>query len=147
MHLKLQTVKGYAVMSGKVDFSRISVFVIDDEQFMTTLLTQTLNAIGVKQVTAARSVDDAVSLLHKHGLRPDVFLVDLEMPEKTGFDFIRLLQAGETFASRTSKVIILTGRSDSEGVMTAKSLGISAYLLKPVSKKNLENRLESVLTH
>lgn len=128
-----------------VDFSKQHIFVLDDEPFMNNLITQTLYAMGIQKVSQARSVDEAVDVLANKGGIPDLFLVDLEMPEKTGFDFIKLLKTGETAAPGDRPVIILTGRADSDGVMTAKKLGVNNYLLKPVSKASLEQRLKAVL--
>ena len=127
------------------DLAKAHIFVLDDEPFMNNLITQTLYSMGVTQVTQAKGVDEAVETLSNTGGAPDLFLVDLEMPEKTGFDFIRILRAGETAAPAERPVIILTGRADSEGVLTAKKLGINNYLLKPVSKAGLEQRLRAVL--
>lgn len=128
-----------------VDLGNVHVFVLDDEAFMCKLITQTLYAMGVQTVSQARGVDEALEVMRTKGGVPDVFLVDLEMPEKNGFDFIKLLKTGETPAPADRPIIILTGRADNAGVMTAKKLGIHNYLLKPISKANLEKRLRAVL--
>ena len=123
------------------DLKHLKVLVLDDEAFMNRLIAQTLGTIGITSILQAKGVDEAITLLKGEQSPPDVLFVDLEMPGKTGFDFIKMLHAGTAGAPADTPVIILTGRSDSDGVLQAKELGVTSYMLKPISRTTLENRI------
>lgn len=128
------------------DLKHLKVLVLDDEPFMNRLIAQTLGTIGITSILQAKGVDEAVTLLKGEQTPPDVLFVDLEMPEKTGFDFIKMLQAGAAGVPADTPVIILTGRSDSDGVLQAKELGVTSYMLKPISRTTLENRIHTAIS-
>ncbi|MBO6835742.1 MAG: response regulator [Alphaproteobacteria bacterium] len=128
------------------DLKHLKVLVLDDEPFMNRLIAQTLGTIGITSILQAKGVDEAVTLLKGEQTPPDVLFVDLEMPGKTGFDFIKMLHAGTAGVPADTPVIILTGRSDSDGVLQAKELGVTSYMLKPISRTTLENRIQAAVS-
>jgi len=80
-----------------------SVLVIDDDAAIRTLLTQHLEPAGYRVHTSERGRDGLEAAL-RH--RPDAFIVDLLLPDLTGFDVIDALRADER--TKRSPIIVFT---------------------------------------
>jgi CheY-like chemotaxis protein len=87
----------------------VRVLVVDDEEANRRWLTEILEPAGFT-VIAAKGGRDAIELAHSG--RPDLVLLDLMMPEITGFDVVSALRATEATAS--IPIMILTAKNLSE---------------------------------
>ncbi|MDR2374814.1 MAG: response regulator [Treponema sp.] len=76
-------------------------------------------------------------------IKPDLILLDIEMPEMNGYEAIKKLKEDET--TRDIPVIFLTGRIDSGSELEGLSLGAIDYIFKPFSPPLLLKRLENHL--
>ena len=74
--------------------------------------------------------------------RPDLILLDVNMPDVDGYEIVKSLKADERYAD--IPVIFLTGNSDRESVVKGLSLGAVDYVVKPFSPSKL---IESIETH
>ncbi|MCP4963780.1 MAG: diguanylate cyclase, partial [bacterium] len=75
--------------------------------------------------------------------RPDVLLLDVMMPEVSGFDILKMLRQDPDYAHLP--VIILTSSSDAETKLTALDLGATDFLSKPVDPSELALRVRNTL--
>ncbi|MDR0463591.1 MAG: response regulator [Treponema sp.] len=76
-------------------------------------------------------------------IRPDLILLDVNMPDVDGYETIKSLKADERFAD--IPVIFLTGNSDRESVVKGLSLGAADYVIKPFSTPKLIQTIENEL--
>ena len=102
-----------------------TILVIDDDEYMRTLLSLHLSNAGY-QVLVAEDAIVAGHLVVRR--RPDLILVDIEMPFMTGLEFMKALKADPEVSD--IPVIFVSSRDDFED--EAKKLGAGAYLRKPV---------------
>ena len=102
-----------------------TILVIDDDEYMRTLLSLRLSNAGY-QVLLAEDAIVAGHLVVRR--RPDLILVDIEMPFMTGVEFMKALKADPEVSD--IPVIFVSSRDDFED--EAKKLGAGAYLKKPV---------------
>ena len=103
----------------------IRVLIADDHGLVRAGLTELVGTFeGVQIVGAATGGDEAVAMTLEH--RPDVVLMDLEMP---GVDGIQATQRIREQAPET-RVVILTSFSDRERILKALDAGAVGYLLK-----------------
>lgn len=89
-------------------------------------------------VGATRSANLGVNLIKKY--RPDVVLMDINMPEKDG---LQALQAINKLGLST-KVVILSGYDDSDLIYRAMKLGARGYVLKTMASVKLIDAIEDV---
>ncbi len=88
-----------------------------------------------KQVIEAKNGEEALSLYHKY--QPDILLTDISMPLLDGLELIRAIRE----KNKTIKIIVLSAHSDSEKLLKAIPMGLSAYLVKPVMRDALKKSL------
>lgn len=102
-----------------------TILVVDDDAYMRELMSLHLSNAGYQVLLA----EDAVvggDLLLRH--RPDLVLLDIEMPFMTGLEFAQALKTDASVAS--TPVIIVSSRDDCQDL--AKELGAAAFLKKPL---------------
>jgi two-component system LytT family response regulator len=105
--------------------------VIDDERLARKELITLLNQLeSVEVVGEAVNVDDAKDKIEQ--LNPDVIFLDIQMPEKTGFDLLEELD-------NVPHVIFTTAYD--EYALKAFQVNALDYLLKPIEPKRLEEAI------
>lgn len=124
----------------------IKVLVIDDETFMRKLLLRTLATIEIKDVEMAINGSDGFAKVKKLERKLDLILCDLDMPKMNGLEFVQRLRKIPDPALANLPVVIITGNSQVESVRGAVELGISGFLVKPITAKALEERIKNALS-
>jgi len=71
---------------------------------------------------------------------PDLILLDVDMPDMSGFEAIKILKANENYSD--IPIIFLTGKSDNTSELEGLSLGAVDYIIKPFSPPLLLKRIE-----
>jgi two-component system, chemotaxis family, sensor kinase CheA len=103
-----------------------SVLLVDDSAFFRDMLVPVLKASGYR-VHPAGSAAEAIQMLSQ-GLRPDVLVTDLDMPERDGFHFVASLRGDAMFADLP--VIALASGVSRDAVERGRKLCITAFVAK-----------------
>jgi DNA-binding NarL/FixJ family response regulator len=128
-----------ATQDARNDERPIRVLVVDDHPVVRQgLRTFLMSRDGIDVVGEA--VDGEKAVEATLSLRPDVILMDLEMPVLDGIGAIRRLATLKVQA----KVIVLTGFGNDERVFPALAAGAAGYLLKDVDPAELETAIRNV---
>jgi two-component system, chemotaxis family, chemotaxis protein CheY len=115
----------------------LRVMVIDDSRTVRLVVTSILRELGIEAVEA-RNGREALQRLHdEHNIT--LLLVDWNMPEMNGIDFIRAVRADEAY--RGVRILMMTSESRVEQVMEALSAGADEYLMKPFNRDMLAAKL------
>jgi two-component system, chemotaxis family, chemotaxis protein CheY len=122
----------------------MKVLVVDDEQYMRKVVRTMLLAMGVRTVYEAEDGHAGLEAICRH--KPDLVVVDWEMPGMDGSTFVRMVRSPRTFPFPDVPIIMLSGHGDRWRVIEAAKLGAHEYLLKPVSTKALLERIAAILT-
>jgi diguanylate cyclase (GGDEF)-like protein len=118
-----------------------TVMMVDDEPTTIEVLQAFLESEGYKRFVTTSESSRAMELMTSEN--PDVLLLDLHMPQVTGFDILTLLRRDTRF--RHMPVIVLTSATDSDTKLKALQLGASDFLAKPVDPSELALRLRNTL--
>ncbi len=103
----------------------IRVMVADDQMLFRTMLEEMLRKDAeIEIVASAASGREAVILALQH--KPDVVLLDIQMPEKNGVEALKEIKA----ALPDTKVVMLTTFEDVENITASCHLGADGYLVK-----------------
>jgi two-component system chemotaxis response regulator CheY len=116
-----------------------SVFVIDDSATMLMSVKQTLEMSGLKVDTAKDGLEALNKL--KAGLKPDLIITDINMPNMNGIDFIKNARV----LLRFTPILALTTESQATKRDEAKKIGATGWLVKPISGPDLLKVVRQVL--
>ena len=122
-----------------VSRGRPRVLVCDDSDALRELLGQLLGAEFDCRLVAS----GAEALACVHEFAPDVIVTDLLMPGMDGYQLVRLLRAQPALAA--IPVVMLTCVSDAESRAQGLELGADDYLVKPIRRRELLARVNSLL--
>jgi DNA-binding response OmpR family regulator len=118
-----------------------TILLAEDDRFLRRAMEVALGKRGFHVISAADG-QEAIDLLLTN--RPDLVLLDLLMPRKTGLDVLKSMRANPDTASL--RVLILSNSSKELEMHEAESLGISGYWIKAnVSLHELGDRVEGIL--
>ncbi|MEQ8584850.1 MAG: response regulator [Thalassobaculaceae bacterium] len=125
-------------------YENVRVLVLEDEVHIRQIICRLLRQIGFRLIhDVANGADGFKELLR---VNPQVILCDIHMEPIDGLTFLRKLRGlGKPELSRVP-VIFLTADAQRETVVVAKDLRVDGYLVKPVSPKQLKERIDAVLS-
>ena len=115
------------------------IFLVDDNATNLTMAEEAL--ANQYRVIALSSAAQMFAALEK--FRPSMILLDVEMPEMSGFETMKRLKGNEKYAG--IPVIFLTGRTDVVSEAHGIELGAVDFIMKPFSKPVLLNRIKNHL--
>jgi two-component system response regulator RegX3 len=113
------------------------ILLVEDEESITTPLAAALEREGFSP-KVARTAAEALELGGK--LRPDLVLLDLMLPDGSGFDVCRQLRA-----TSSVPIIILSARGEETDRIVGLELGADDYVVKPFSAREVVARIRAVL--
>lgn len=122
----------------------MKILVIDDEPFALRLVTRQLQSLGFTDVTTHEHATDAVRTLERDAAAADLILLDLQMPEMDGIEFVRHLArlgfaGGLVFVSGEDQRIVRTAST----LARAYALEVRGLISKPADPEQLRALLEA----
>jgi len=118
-----------------------TVMMVDDDPIMLEVVQTYLEEAGYTSFVTTSEPAQAMDLFVQR--RPDILLLDLMMPEVSGFDILAQVRTHEEL--RYTPVIILTAESEPKAKLRALELGATDLLTKPVDPSELRLRLRNAL--
>lgn len=116
-----------------------TVFIVDDNDVNLLSAEEALNEqYRVYTLKSARVMLELLEVI-----KPDLILLDIEMPEINGFEAMRLLKSNSRYAGIS--VIFLTGRCDETAEVLGFEMGAVDFITKPFSRLVLLNRIKTHL--
>jgi putative two-component system response regulator len=113
------------------------IFIVDDND--TNLMTAKTALEGKYKTFALPSAEKMFKLAEK--IKPDLILLDIQMPEMDGFEAIQILKSDEKLKS--VPVIFITARMDKDTETRGLELGAIEFITKPFSPPFLIERIEA----
>ena len=116
------------------------ILIADDEQNIVISLEFLMKREGF-DVVVANDGEEAVQRIRAE--RPDLVLLDVMMPKKTGFEVCQEVKADPALAA--VRVLMLTAKGRDTEVAKGLALGADAYMTKPFSTRELVDKVRSML--
>ena len=116
------------------------VLIADDEANIVISLEFLMKREG-HRVTVARDGDAALEAIRRE--RPDLVLLDVMMPGKSGFEVCQAVRADESLA--TVKILMLSAKGRDTDLAKGSALGADAYMTKPFSTRELADKVRELL--
>ena len=114
--------------------------VVDDDKMVTSLLEKLLSIDGHQTIAIN---DSSKALTVAQGTMPDLFLLDLMMPQPDGFKLCRMLREVPEFVY--TPIIIITALDDNDSRVVAFGAGANDYITKPFLPDDLTSRIRDLL--
>ena len=114
----------------------MNALVIDDSRAMRLILGRMLRDLGFDVVDATNGREGLEQL---YGVAPELVLVDWNMPEMTGIEFLQAVR--QPPHSSTAKVVMVTTETEILQVVHALGAGADEYLMKPFTREAVVDKL------
>jgi DNA-binding response OmpR family regulator len=116
------------------------ILVADDEPNIVISLEFLLKREGYT-VVIARDGQEAMEVIARE--RPDLVLLDVMMPKKTGFEVCQDVRTND--ALQATKILMLTAKGRDTDVAKGLALGANAYMTKPFATRDLVQKVAELL--
>jgi two-component system, chemotaxis family, chemotaxis protein CheY len=119
----------------------MNALIVDDSRAIRRILSGMLADIGFAVAEASHG-KEALAHLQVHAAsasRPDLVLVDWNMPEMNGLELVQAVRRDERFAS--IPLMMVTTETEMAQVLRALEAGAQEYVMKPFTKEVIEEKL------
>lgn len=115
------------------------ILIADDEPDILEIISYNLNNEGYQVFTAKDGIEAIEKAKEVH---PDLIILDIMMPYKSGIDVCRILRSQSAFENTV--IIFLTALNDDTTQIKSLEIGADDYITKPVSPKVLISRVNAI---
>jgi DNA-binding response OmpR family regulator len=123
-----------------------TILVVEDDEPTRTFLADNLTADGYELLVAENAAD---ALAHLETKYPDLALIDIGLPDRSGLEVIERVRTADGVASRIDPsvpIVVLTGRAGELDRLRGFERGCDDYVCKPFSYPELRARVVALLT-
>jgi len=130
-------------MPTSYDISDLSFLVVDDNNYMVSIIKTLLKGFGVQRIAEANDAADAFEEFRT--LDIDVIILDYAMETLDGIEFVQLVRSANDSPNPYVPIIMLTAHSERARIEEARDAGITEFLCKPICANDLYLRVIEVI--
>lgn len=125
-----------------IDIRKMTVAIVDDAENMCKLIRSMLKSLDIgASFLYGYNGREALEIVREHPV--DLLIMDWNMPVMNGFEALSHIRESEKL--RDLLVVMVTGEADREMVAAAAESDIDAYILKPLNKQSLGDKIRGVV--
>jgi len=125
------------------DLSKVKILIVEDMQPMLSLTVSLMSMFGFKHVHGAKSAEEGYKLFCQH--HHDLIITDWLMEPLDGLDLIKKIRRDDSSPNKFVPIILMTGYSDQPRVESARDTGVTEFLMKPYSARDLYARIVQIV--
>jgi two-component system, chemotaxis family, chemotaxis protein CheY len=118
----------------------MQAMVIDDSRATRLILGRMLEQLGIEVAQAANGREALDQIGAGTGPGPGLFLVDWNMPEMSGIEFVQAIRR-PPFSSE-ARIVMVTTETEAPQMIQALEAGADEYVMKPFTKESILSKLE-----
>ena len=119
---------------------------IEDDAIEIMKLNRAISSLKKEhQIVEANNGEDALTILKKKELIPDIILLDLNMPKINGIEFLSILKNDDQL--KYIPTIILTTSNNKKDLLACYKIGIAGYITKPLKYNDYVSRIDVLLSY
>ena len=122
----------------------MKVLIVEDSKTLRRLVKRTVEALKF-ECCEANNPNEALEILEKDHMQISLILLDWNMPEMSGIDFLDILKKIKKY--KDIPVIMITCQSTKDHVLMAVNKGAIGYIIKPFSQLDLTNKIQLTLIY
>lgn len=124
----------------------LNILLIEDDVIEVMKFNRVLKNLEFNhQIIEATNGEEALDILKKKEIVPDIIILDLNMPKLNGIEFLNILKTDDTL--KFIPAIILTTSNNHKDVLECYKIGIAGYILKPLKYEEYVDRIAKLLTY
>jgi len=120
------------------------ILVIEDEDLTRKIVCKTLINLGYQDTMSVASAQEAIDLFETHEF--DLIFADLFMPKINGLDLIKRIRTNKTLAKPNTRIIVLSGLTQSKALGVAMALNVNDVIVKPLIPNIIDEKLKRIIT-
>lgn len=117
----------------------MKILIVDDSKVALTMYKEGLSD-GRYEKKFAHNGNEA--LLFYKSWQPDLIVLDIVMPEMTGYTVLKQIREMEKASGRRTAIVMATAMGDKSDIVDCAKVGIQGYIVKPFKQDELAARLE-----
>ncbi len=129
-----------------INLAGYTVVVVDDETFSRSIMARMFTDLGQPRVYQASDGREAMGLINGAAQNVACIIADFNMPNMNGLQLLKAVRTGTTKVAANTPFAMVTGNADKDVVGLGMALEVDAFLVKPVSRKALHQRVERMVT-
>lgn len=128
-------------MSKDFKIEDLRILVVDDEREARSMTRNMLAEMGITQIFESPDGKQGLDFMDAAADMVDLVICDWNMPHVSGVELLRQLRS--VYADLP--FLMVTGRSDVDSVIEAKTSGVNGYIAKPFSRNELEDKIIKIM--
>ncbi len=116
------------------------ILIIDDSNTALLLMEYALKEAGFGAIVASSVKEGMAEISRK---KPDLILLDLSMPDMSGYDFLKMK---ESLNIEDVPVIVVSAYDSAESIEMTRQLGAADFIAKPIRLDALMERIHAILS-
>jgi two-component system, cell cycle response regulator DivK len=125
-----------------LDFKNVSALAVEDDAGGMAIIGVMLRYLGVKAYINTNG-QGVLEMAHAMKPHPNIILMDINLPNTTGYDILKLIRADEKL--KTVKVIAVTAQDADTEIPKCKDAGFDGFIGKPLSRSRFPRQLKRIL--
>ena len=121
----------------------LHILLVDDNQHMRAITSAILQSAGIRKIREVSDGATGVQALREHSI--DLAIVDFNMAPMDGVQLTRLVRNSPDSANPYLPIIMMTGHSEKNRVMEARDVGVTEFVVKPITAKAVFDRIHAVI--
>ncbi|MBI5638678.1 MAG: response regulator [Nitrospinae bacterium] len=118
----------------------MKILLVDDSKVALTMYKDGLSD-ELYEKKYAHNGNEA--LLFYKSWQPDLIVLDIQMPEMTGYTVLKKIREMEKVSGRRTAIVMATAMGDKSDIVDCAKVGIQGYIVKPFKQDELPGRLEN----
>jgi len=120
------------------------ILVVDNDDVARNAILKILINLGYQKTIGVSSAKAAIDLFQTE--RFDLIFTDLFLPEVNGLDLIKQIRTNKTLAKPNTRVVVLSGLTQSKALGVAMALSVNDIIVKPLTSHIVEEKIEQMIS-
>jgi EAL domain-containing protein (putative c-di-GMP-specific phosphodiesterase class I)/DNA-binding response OmpR family regulator len=120
------------------------ILVVEDDDFTRNTILKTLINLGYQKTIGVESAQSAIDLFETHQF--DLIFTDIFMPKINGLDLIKRIRTNKTLAKPNTRIIVLSGLTQSKALGVAMALNVNDIIVKPLMPNVIEDKIQRIIS-
>jgi CheY-like chemotaxis protein len=131
-----------ASLKANMDFSKLTVWVVEDDLQSWAIVSRLLEAVGVTDFTVTVKAETVMEAMSK-GVNIDIILIDVHIKSASGYDLLNDIKNNPRY--QTTKGIMISASTGALGIRQAQAAHADGFISKPLTVDKLKRAFNRVL--